>query len=236
MAGICERRVYHAPVIETSTDTPGVSQGILRVECASLRLSFNQLVQPIRLTMKGNRRDVFRFLAASTALAPQMRAWAQQLADGSGLGSSGLGEAAPLQATDFEQMRAAATESGALGLLLSTGADDDLTLAANVQAFKRIGLMPRVLVDVSRWTPAQRSLEKRGRRLCSCARSAANWPLRRRRDSRLHVRRAQRVTRSSCPTRPGTLSRMSRASSGSLHGSRSSWPQVDGHRNARPPD
>src|SRR5262245_61729370 len=100
------------------------------------------------MNMNGNRRDFFRFLAASTALAPHVRTWAQQLAAAQSL--EGLSSARQaLQVTDFEQIARQRLSRGHWGFL-STGSDDDLTLAANIQAFKRIGLRPRVLVDFSK--------------------------------------------------------------------------------------
>jgi isopentenyl diphosphate isomerase/L-lactate dehydrogenase-like FMN-dependent dehydrogenase len=99
--------------------------------------------------MHGNRREFFSFLAASTAaLAPHVRARAQELAGSQGL--KGLTSAKQaLQVTDFEPIARQRLSPAHWGFL-STGADDDLTLAANIQAFRRIGLRPRVLVDVSK--------------------------------------------------------------------------------------
>ena len=97
--------------------------------------------------MNTNRRDFFRFLAASTALAPSVRAQFQQLAHAQSLGLNSAQQA--LQVTDFEEIARQQLGLSHWGFM-STGVDDDRTMAANVQAFGRIGLRPRRLVDVSK--------------------------------------------------------------------------------------
>src|SRR5689334_21091937 len=98
--------------------------------------------------MQTNRREFFEFLAASTVLTPSGRAWAQQLAashDPSVITSA----ADALQVADFEEAAHRALPP-AHGGYRASGSDDDLTLKANVEAFKHVGLKPRRLVDVSK--------------------------------------------------------------------------------------
>jgi len=86
-------------------------------------------------------------VAASTVLTPAVRAWAQQLAashDPAALASA----ADALQVMDFEAAARLVVPPAHWGYM-ATGVEDDLTLKANVEAFKRIGLKPRRLVDVS---------------------------------------------------------------------------------------
>ena len=98
--------------------------------------------------MDSNRRDFIRFLAASTALVPSARAWAQQLA-ASTEPSVIRGARDALQVMDFEEAARRTLPPAHWGYMAS-GVDDDATLKMNVEAFKRIGLKPRRLVDVSR--------------------------------------------------------------------------------------
>jgi isopentenyl diphosphate isomerase/L-lactate dehydrogenase-like FMN-dependent dehydrogenase len=98
--------------------------------------------------MNPHRREFIQFLAASTVLAPSVRAWAQQVSatrDPSLLMSA----RDALQVTDFEPLARTALPPAHWGYMAS-GVDDDVTLRENVEAFKRIGLRPRRLVDVSR--------------------------------------------------------------------------------------
>ena len=98
--------------------------------------------------MRASRRQFFEFLAASTVLAPSVRAWAQELAashDPSVIESA----KDALQIMDFEEAARRALPPGHWGYLAS-GVDDDLTLKANVDAYRHIGLKPRRLVDVSK--------------------------------------------------------------------------------------
>jgi isopentenyl diphosphate isomerase/L-lactate dehydrogenase-like FMN-dependent dehydrogenase len=98
--------------------------------------------------MNTNRREFFQFLAASTVLTPSVRAWAQQVAvprDPSVLRSA----KDALQVMDFEEAARRALPPAHWGYMAS-GVDDDLTLRANVEAFRHIGLKPRRLVDVSK--------------------------------------------------------------------------------------
>jgi len=98
--------------------------------------------------MNSNRREFFQFLAASTVLTPSMRALAQQLAESSDQPGVIMNTKDALQVMDFEEAARRALPPGHWGYLAS-GVDDDLTLRANVEAFRHIGLRPRRLVDVS---------------------------------------------------------------------------------------
>ncbi len=98
--------------------------------------------------MDTNRRAFFQLLAASAVLTPTVRAWAQQLAvsnQGSAIGSA----KDALQIMDFEEAARRALPPAHWGYMAS-GSDDDMTLKANVEAFRHIGLKPRRLVDVSK--------------------------------------------------------------------------------------
>ena len=98
--------------------------------------------------MNTNRRDFIQFLAASAALVPSARAWAQQLATSSEASVlKSAGDA--LQVMDFEPVARRVLPPAHWGYMAS-GVEDDATLKMNVEAFKRIGLKPRRLVDVSR--------------------------------------------------------------------------------------
>src|SRR3989337_2972331 len=98
--------------------------------------------------MDSSRRDFFRFLAASTVLAPSVRAWAQQLAV-SHEPAVLMRAADALQVMDFEAAARRALAPAHWGYMAS-GVDDDLTLKANVEAFRHIQMKPRRLVDVSK--------------------------------------------------------------------------------------
>ena len=91
-------------------------------------------------TVSSNRRNFLRFLAGSPLLA---RAWAQQ--------SPGVLASAKdaLSVMDFYEAAHRAIPPGHWGQL-SSGVDDDLTLKANLGAFKHIQLRPHRLVDISR--------------------------------------------------------------------------------------
>jgi isopentenyl diphosphate isomerase/L-lactate dehydrogenase-like FMN-dependent dehydrogenase len=98
--------------------------------------------------MPTNRREFFQFLAASTALTPSVRAWAQQLA--ASHDPAVIARAADaLQVADFEEAARRVLPPAHWGYMAS-GVDDDLTLKANVDAFKHVGLKPRRLVDVAK--------------------------------------------------------------------------------------
>jgi len=77
-----------------------------------------------------------------------MRALAQQLAESSDQPGVIMNAKDALQVMDFEEAARRALPPGHWGYLAS-GVDDDLTLRANVEAFRHIGLRPRRLVDVS---------------------------------------------------------------------------------------
>jgi len=98
--------------------------------------------------MLSDRRQFLRFVAASAVVTPAARAWAQQL-----LGARELALPASakefLQVMDFEEAARRALPPAHWGYM-ATGVDDDRTLRANVEAFRRIGLRPRRLVDVSK--------------------------------------------------------------------------------------
>jgi isopentenyl diphosphate isomerase/L-lactate dehydrogenase-like FMN-dependent dehydrogenase len=98
--------------------------------------------------MNTKRRDFIQFLAASAALVPSARAWAQQLA-GSSEASVLKSARDALQVMDFEDAARRTLPPAHWGYMAS-GVEDDATLKMNVEAFKRIGLKPRRLVDVSR--------------------------------------------------------------------------------------
>jgi isopentenyl diphosphate isomerase/L-lactate dehydrogenase-like FMN-dependent dehydrogenase len=98
--------------------------------------------------MNTNRRAFFQLLAASAVLTPSVRAWAQQVAVSNP--SPALESAKDaLQVMDFEEAARRALPPAHWGYMAS-GSDDDLTLKANVEAFRHIGLKPRRLVDVSK--------------------------------------------------------------------------------------
>jgi isopentenyl diphosphate isomerase/L-lactate dehydrogenase-like FMN-dependent dehydrogenase len=99
--------------------------------------------------MQSNRREFFQFLAASTVLAPSVRALAQQLAVSHDQPGAIMSAKDALQVMDFEEAARRALPPAHWGYMAS-GSDDDATLRANVEAFKHIGLKPRRLVDVSK--------------------------------------------------------------------------------------
>lgn len=98
--------------------------------------------------MDANRRRFLQFLAASTVLTPATRAWAQQLAASHEAAAITSAKEA-LDVMDFEAAARRALPPAHWGYM-ATGVDDDLTLRTNVEAFKRIKLRPRRLVDVSK--------------------------------------------------------------------------------------
>ena len=95
-----------------------------------------------------NRREFFKFIAASTVLTPSVRAWAQQLAV-SHEPAVLMSAKAALQVMDFEEAARRALPPAHWGYMAS-GVDDDLTLRANVEAFTHIRMKPRRLIDVSK--------------------------------------------------------------------------------------
>ena len=99
--------------------------------------------------MHSNRREFFQFLAASTVLTPSMRALAQQLAVSHDQPGVIMSAKEALQVMDFEEAARRALPPAHWGYMAS-GVDDDLTLRANVEAYRHIGLKPRRLVDVSK--------------------------------------------------------------------------------------
>ena len=99
--------------------------------------------------MNSNRREFFQFLAASTVLAPSVRALAQQLAVSHDQPGVIMSAKDALQVMDFEEAARKALPPAHWGYMAS-GSDDDATLRANVEAYRHIGLKPRRLVDVSK--------------------------------------------------------------------------------------
>ena len=99
--------------------------------------------------MHSNRREFFQFLAASTVLTPSMRALAQQLAVSHDQPGVIMSAKEALQVMDFEEAARRALPP-AHWWYMASGVDDDLTLRANVEAYRHIGLKPRRLVDVSK--------------------------------------------------------------------------------------
>ena len=98
--------------------------------------------------MSANRRAFLQFLAASTVIAPAARAWAQQLAASHDpLALASAGDALDVMA--FEEAARRVLPPAHWGYMAS-GVDDDLTVSANRDAFRHIGLKPRRLVDVSK--------------------------------------------------------------------------------------
>ena len=96
--------------------------------------------------MNANRREFFQFLAASTVLAPSMRALAQQLAVSHDQPGAIMSAKEALQVMDFEEAARRTLPAAHWGYMAS-GVDDDLTLRANVDAYRHIGLKPRRLTD-----------------------------------------------------------------------------------------
>src|SRR5437667_8244610 len=87
------------------------------------------------------RRRFIKFLAGSPVLASLPKeAWAAaELASPQDA----------INVMDFEEAARRALPPAHWGYM-ATGVDDDLTLKANMEAFKHIGLKPRRLVDVSK--------------------------------------------------------------------------------------
>ncbi len=92
--------------------------------------------------MPGNRnarREFLRFLAGSPLFGAMASGQDQSLASA----------AEAINVMDFEAVARRLLPPAHWGYL-ATGVDDDLTLQANVAAFRHIGLVPRRLVDVSK--------------------------------------------------------------------------------------
>src|SRR3954468_2139748 len=90
-----------------------------------------------------NRRQFLRFLAASPLLSQAIpSAWGQ---DNSLL----TDPKDAINLMDFEPAARKVVPPAHWGYM-STGVDDDLTLKANLEGFKRFQLRPRRLVDVSK--------------------------------------------------------------------------------------
>ncbi len=70
------------------------------------------------------------------------------------------GKMQPINLADFEELARQRVEPGAWGYVAG-GAEDELTLRENLAAYRRIRLLPRVLVDVSRVDPATTVLGQR---------------------------------------------------------------------------
>src|SRR5262245_47386332 len=86
-----------------------------------------------------HRRQFVRFLAGSPLLAGvPARAWQEAIAD----------PKAALNVMDFEAAARKSLPPAHFGYL-ATGVDDDLTVQANLEGFRRIQLRPRRLIDVT---------------------------------------------------------------------------------------
>jgi len=92
-----------------------------------------------------NRRNFLRFLAGSPLIA---RAWAQQTSS-EPLTTALKSAKDVLDVMEFEEIARRTLPPAHWGYV-STGVDDDATLKANMGGFKRIGLRPRRLIDVSK--------------------------------------------------------------------------------------
>jgi 4-hydroxymandelate oxidase len=102
--------------------------------------------------MNANRRQFLQFIAASTVIAPATRLWAQQLAASHETLSPTtvlMNAKDALDVMEFEEAARRVVPAAHWGYMAS-GVDDDLTLRANVEAFKHIKLKPKRLVDVSK--------------------------------------------------------------------------------------
>lgn len=88
---------------------------------------------------------MLQLLGAGALMAPAVRALAQ--AQAQAVQPGGVGDA--LQLSDFEALARAELPPAHWGYMAS-GSENDLTLRANVEAFRHLGLRPRRLVDVSR--------------------------------------------------------------------------------------
>ena len=95
-----------------------------------------------------SRRRFFQFLAASAVLTPAARALARELTAADAPPTLAAAKDA-LQVMDFEEAGRRAVPPAHWGYM-ATGTDDNLTLAANSEAFRHIGMKPRRLVDVSK--------------------------------------------------------------------------------------
>jgi len=99
--------------------------------------------------VNANRREFFQFLAASTVLAPSVRAWAHQLVASHEQPSVITSAKDALQIMDFEEAARRALPPAHWGYMAS-GVDDDITLKANVEGYTHVKLRPKRLVDVSK--------------------------------------------------------------------------------------
>src|SRR5689334_12074212 len=96
-----------------------------------------------RISAMNYRREFLRFLAASPLMAYGLRdAWAQEPA------TAPLAKDV-LSVMDFEALAKPKLPPAHWGYMAS-GVDDNLTLQANMAAYKTIQLRPRRLVDVSK--------------------------------------------------------------------------------------
>ena len=102
-----------------------------------------------RPLLSQSRREFFLFIAASMVIAPATRAWAAQLAAAPSHDTIPASAKDFLQVMDFEEAARRALPPAHWGYM-ATGVEDDLTLKANMEAFRHIGLKPRRLVDVSK--------------------------------------------------------------------------------------
>src|ERR1700678_2718846 len=106
--------------------------------------------QPLVPRRLRNRREFFRFLAASpcaAALAKAIPAFGTQAQEQPGALLTDAKNA--LDVFEFEEVAHRRIQPGHWAYM-SSGVDDDATLRANREAFQHIELRPRRLVDVSR--------------------------------------------------------------------------------------
>ena len=96
----------------------------------------------------GDRRRFLQMLAAGAAMTPVAGAFAQPAGTFRELPALGSAKDA-LQIMDFEPAARAALPPAHWGYMAS-GSDDNATIAANVEAYRHVGLKPRRLVDVSK--------------------------------------------------------------------------------------
>ena len=99
--------------------------------------------------MNANRREFFQFLAASTVLAPSVRAWAQQLVASHDQPSVIASAKDALQVMDFEEAARRVLPPAHWGYMAS-GVDDNMTRDLNAEGYGHLKLRPRRLIDVSK--------------------------------------------------------------------------------------
>jgi len=98
--------------------------------------------------MDAHRRQFLQFVATSTIVAPATRAWARQLAASHEPAALASAKDA-LDVLDFEEPAHRILPPAHWGYMAS-GSDANQTVRANSEAFQRIRLKPRRLIDVSK--------------------------------------------------------------------------------------